>query len=61
MIIIAAVLSGALRRWPDLGVILALLVMNAIVGFREEFQAGNAVAALKARLAVQANVRRDGK
>jgi H+-transporting ATPase len=61
MIIIAAILSGILRRWPDLGVILALLVMNAIVGFREEFQAGNAVAALKAKLAIQANVRRDGK
>jgi H+-transporting ATPase len=60
MIIIAAALSGALRRWPDLGVILALLVMNAVVGFREEYQAGNAVAALKAKLAVQANVRRDG-
>jgi H+-transporting ATPase len=61
MIIIAAVLSGALRRWPDLGVILALLVMNAVVGFREEYQAGNAVAALKARLAVRANVRRGGE
>jgi H+-transporting ATPase len=61
MIIIAATLSGALRRWPDFGVILTLLVMNAIVGFREEYQAGNAVAALKARLAVRANVRRDGK
>ncbi len=61
MIIIAAVLSGALQRWPDLGVILALLCLNAIVGFREEYQAGNAVAALKAKLAIQANVRRDGK
>jgi H+-transporting ATPase len=61
MIMIAAMLSGLLHRWPDLGVILALLVMNGIVGFREEFQAGNAVAALKAKLAVRANVRRDGK
>jgi H+-transporting ATPase len=61
MIIIAAILSAVLRRWPDLGVILALLVMNAIVGFREEFQAGNAIAALKEKLAVQANVRRDGQ
>jgi H+-transporting ATPase len=61
MIAIAAILSGVMRRWPDLGVILALLVMNAIVGFREEFQAGNAIAALKEKLAVQANVRRDGK
>jgi H+-transporting ATPase len=61
MIIVAAILSGVLRHWPDLGVILALLVMNAVVGFREEHQAGNAIAALKEKLAVQANVRRDGK
>jgi H+-transporting ATPase len=61
MITIAAVLSGVLRHWPDLGVILTLLVMNAIVGFREEYQAGNAVAALREKLAVRANVRRDGK
>jgi H+-transporting ATPase len=61
MIIIAAVLSAVLRHWPDLGVILALLVMNAIVGFREEYQAGNAIAALKKQLAVMATARRDGR
>ncbi len=60
MIMIAAVLSGVLRHWPDLGVILVLLVMNAAVGFREEYQAGNAIAALKAKLALQAKVKRDG-
>ncbi len=60
MIIVAAILSGVLRHWPDLGVILVLLVMNAVVGFREEYQAGNAIAALKAKLALQARVKRDG-
>ena len=60
MIIVAAILSGVLRHWPDLGVILALQVMNAVVGFREEYQAGNAIAALKEKLAVQAKVKRDG-
>ena len=60
MIIIAAILSGILHHWPDLGVILVLLVMNAVVGFREEYQAGNVIAALKQKLAVQAKVKRDG-
>jgi len=60
MIIIAAVLSAVLRHWPDLGVIFALLLLNAIVGFREEHQAGNVIAALKKKLAVLAKVKRDG-
>ena len=50
MIMIAAVLSGILSRWPDLGVILTLLIMNGVVGFREEYQASNAIEALKQKL-----------
>lgn len=61
MIEAAAFLSAAVRHWDDFGIILALLVMNAGVGFWEEYQAGNAIAALKARLAPQARVKRDGK
>jgi H+-transporting ATPase len=61
MIIIAAVLSAVLRHWPDMGVILALLVMNAVVGFREEYQADTAIAALKEKLALKARVKRDGE
>jgi hypothetical protein len=34
---------------------------NAVVGFWEEHQAGNAIAALKAKLAIKARVKRDGK
>ena len=61
MIMVAAVLSGILQHWPDLGVIVALLVLNAVVGFHEEYQAGNVIAALKKKLAVQARVKRDSK
>lgn len=60
MIMVAAILSGILRHWPDLAVILVLLVVNAVVGFREEYQAGNVIAALKQKLAVVAKVKRDG-
>jgi H+-transporting ATPase len=61
MIIIAAVLSAVLRHWPDMGVILALLVVNAVVGFREEYQADSTIAALKKNLALKAKVKRDGE
>ncbi len=60
MIEIAAALSGYLQHWPDVGVILALLIMNGLVGFSEEHQASNAVAALKRQLAVKASVKREG-
>ena len=60
MIEVAAILSAAVRHWEDFFIILALLLMNAGVGFWEEFQAGNAIAALKAKLALHARVKRDG-
>ncbi len=61
MIEAAVVLSAVARHWPDFGIILALLLANAVVGFWEEHQAGNAIAALKAKLAVKARVKRDGE
>jgi len=61
MIEAAVILSGLVRHWLDFFVILLLLCSNAVVGFWEEHQAGNAIAALKARLANIAKVRRDGK
>ena len=55
------ILSAVDRHWPDFGIILVLLLANAVVGFWEEHQAGNAIAALKATLAIKARVKRDGK
>ena len=60
MIEAALVLTAVTARWTDFGVILALLLLNGLVGFWEEHQAGNAIEALRERLAKQARVLRDG-
>jgi len=61
MIEIAAVLSLVVRHWADFGIIITLLIFNALVGFWQEYQAGNAVEALKKKLALKSHVLRDGK
>jgi H+-transporting ATPase len=60
MIEAAAVLSAVVQHWDDFVIILLLLVVNAVVGFWEEYQAGNTIAALKSKLALKARVKRDG-
>ena len=61
MIEAAVILSGVLSHWPDFFIIFVLLVANGVVGFSEEHQAGKAIDALKAELAIKARVLRDGK
>ena len=60
MIEAALVLSGVLQRWPDFIMILALLLINAALGFIQEHKADNAIEALKQRLALKARVLRGG-
>ena len=61
MIEIAVILSAVVNDWTDFWIILALLLTNAVVGFIEEFQADNAVDALKDKLALSAHVLRNSK
>ncbi|KAJ3053626.1 plasma membrane H+-ATPase [Rhizophlyctis rosea] len=61
VMIAAAILAGALQHWVDFGVILGLLLLNAVVGFLQEYQAGNIVAQLKSQLALSATTIRNGQ
>jgi len=61
MIEAAVILSAVAQHWPDFGIILVLLLANGVVGFWEEREAGNAIEALKAKLASKCRVKRDGQ
>jgi H+-transporting ATPase len=61
MIEAAVIISAFLQDVASFGIILVLLFMNAIVGFLEERQAGNAIEALQKKLSPTARVLRDGE
>ncbi|KAJ5754043.1 uncharacterized protein N7511_008196 [Penicillium nucicola] len=56
----AVILACGLQDWIDFGIICGLLVLNAAVGFIQEYHAGNIVDALKNNLALRAQVVRNG-
>ncbi|MFX1510364.1 MAG: plasma-membrane proton-efflux P-type ATPase [Promethearchaeota archaeon] len=61
MIEAAAILSAVIQHWEDFIVILAMLIINAVVGFWQEKKADDTIELLKQKLASQAKVLRDGK
>ncbi len=61
MIEVAAILSGAVKKWEDVGIILVLLFVNAGMDFWQESKALNALAVLKEQLARSATVKRGGR
>ncbi|KAI9750376.1 MAG: peroxisomal assembly protein [Chaenotheca gracillima] len=58
---LAVLLAAGLRDWVDFGVIIAILMLNAIVGWYQEKQAADVVASLKGDIAMKAYVIRDGQ
>jgi calcium-translocating P-type ATPase len=57
----AAVVTAALQHLVDTGVILAVVLANAIIGFIQEGKAESAMAAIRGLLAPRASVQRDGR
>ena len=58
---IAVLLAAGLRDWIDLGVIIGILLLNAVVGWYQEKQAADVVASLKGDIAMRSTVVRDGQ
>lgn len=61
ILIIAAIISAVLGEATDVIVILAIVVLNAMLGIYQEFQAEQALAALSKLQVPQVRVRRDGQ
>ena len=58
---IAVLLAAGLQEWIDFGVIIAILLLNATVGWYQEKQAADVVASLKGDIAMRATVVRAGR
>ncbi|KAK9780598.1 putative Plasma membrane H+-ATPase [Seiridium cardinale] len=58
---VAVILALGLQDWLDAGIIIGILMLNAIVGWYQEKQAADVVASLKGDIAMKARVVRNGQ
>lgn len=61
ILIAAAVISGIIGDLTDTIIILAIIILNAVVGFIQEYRAEKAMEALKLMAAANARILREGK
>jgi Mg2+-importing ATPase len=61
LLIFAAAVSALTGAWLDTGIVLTIVLASVLIGYRREYSAQEAAAALRARVRVKAQVLRDGQ
>ena len=61
VLIASATVTAALQHWVDTGVILAVVIVNAVIGYIQEGRAEQAMDAIRGMLAPRSAVLRDGR
>jgi P-type Ca2+ transporter type 2C len=61
VLLIAALITGLMEHWIDTGVILAVVIINALIGFIQEGKAEKALESIKGLLSLEATVIRGGE
>ncbi len=61
ILVIAAVISGLIGEWVDAIIICGVVVLNALLGFFQEFKADKAIQSLKKMAGLKSKVLRDGQ
>ncbi len=61
VLLAAAIIKIFLAKWVDAGVILAVVVINALIGFIQEGRAERALEAIRGMMSLKSTVRRQGR
>ena len=61
VLIVSTLVTAALQHWIDTGVILAVVIVNAVIGYIQEGRAEQAMESIRRMLAPQSAVLRDGQ
>jgi len=61
ILIVAAVISMIAAEWVDAGVVLTIVFGSTVLGFAQEYIAGNAIEKLRSRVRIHSTVLRDGQ
>lgn len=61
ILIVAAIIAGILGEWVDILAIIVIVILNALLGFFQEYRAERSLAALRKMVTPSSKVIRDGK